>query len=365
MFLSSVAKAKKGGSLIGRASFVAQGLCAGLVLLLAACGGGGGGGSSAPDPSTAPGLTVSPASLSFTAVHNGAIPPSQNIQIAVSHPNFAIIVVGFPTGVTPPAWLDQDSSRFNRGQGNNWTFTAAILDTSMAPGTYTTTLRVAIGDASQNLLALRDVPVSYTVTSAPVTASPNALNFSSAAGGAAPAAQTVALMGDVAAWTASPSQTWIGVAPSSGFGTGNVSVSVNPAGLAPNTYNGSVTFNTAGGPTSVSVTLVVAAPAIQPSPNSLTFSGVNGATLPSQSLTIGMNNGAALNWTAATPAADSWLVLNRTNGTQADPLVVSVNPANGSLASGPYSSTITLTGTSGGSSLNKTINVALTLTKAT
>src|SRR5258705_12628361 len=33
-------QSKKGGSLIGRASFVAQGLCAGLVLLLAACSGG-------------------------------------------------------------------------------------------------------------------------------------------------------------------------------------------------------------------------------------------------------------------------------------------------------------------------------------
>jgi len=342
----------------------AQALCVTFTMLLAACGGGGGG-SGGPDFSTAPGLTVSPASLSFAAVHNGATPPTQNIQIAVSHPNFGIIVVGFPTGVTPPTWLDKDPSRFNRGQGNNWTFTAAILDTSMAPGTYTTTLRVVIGDSSQNILALRDVQVSYSVTSAPATASPNALNFSSVAGGAAPAAQTVALMGDVGAWTASPNQTWIGVAPSSGFGTGNVSVSVNPAGLGPNTYNGSVTFNTAGGTTPVNVTLTVSAPGIQPSSDSLTFSGVNGATLPSQSLTIGMNNGAALNWTATTPPADTWLVLNRASGTASDALGVSVNPANGALAFGTHNSSIGLQASSGGSTFNKTVNVTMTLTKAT
>src|SRR5439155_2917011 len=282
---------QKGSSVISRVCCSAQALCFAFAMLLAACGGGGG--SSAPDPSTASGLTVSPSSISFTAVQNGAIPPTQNIQITVSHPNFAIIVAGFPTGVTPPTWLDRDPTRFTGG-GNNWTLTAAILTASIAPGTYTTTLRVVIGDASHNLLAYRDVQVSYTVTSTPATASPNALNFSSVAGGAAPAAQTVALMGDVGSWTASPNQTWIGVAPSSGFGTGTVSVSVNPAGLALNTYNGSVTFNTAGGPASISVTLTVSPPGIQASSDSLTFSGVNGATLPSQSLTIGMNNCAAL-----------------------------------------------------------------------
>ncbi len=309
-------------------------------MLLAACGGGGGG-SSAPDPSTASGLTVSPSSMSFTAVQNGAVPPSQNIQITISRADAAILLA------------------------SNWTFTTAIVSTSLAPGTYTTTVRVAIGDSSQNLLAYRDVQVSYTVTSGPATASPNALNFSSAVGGPAPAAQTVALMGDVGSWTASPNQTWIGVAPSSGSGAGNVSVSVNPAGLTPSTYNGSVAFNTAGGPASVSVTLIVSAPAIQTSLDSLTFSGVNGATLPSQSLNIGMNNGAALNWTATTPLADTWLVLNRTSGTASDPLGVSVNPANGTLASGTYNSSISLQASSGGSSFNRTVGVTMTLTKAT
>ena len=286
--------------MISRVCCSAQALCFAFTMLLAACGGGGG--SSGPD-----GLTVSPASLSFAAVHNGPFPPTQNIQITISRADARALVVGFPTGVTPPAWLDQSPGNLTGG-GNNWTFTTAITSTTLAPGTYTTTVRVAIGDAGQHLLALRDVQVSYTVTSTPATASPNALNFSSAAGGPAPAPQTVALMGDVGSWTASPNQTWIGVAPSSGFGTGSVSVSVNPAGLALNTYNGSVTFNTAGGPASISLTLTVSPPGIQASSDSLTFSGVNGATLASQSLNIAMNNGAALNWTATTPPADTWLL---------------------------------------------------------
>ena len=162
----------------GRAFQRARLACAGLVLILAACGGGGGGGGGGPDLSTASGLSVSPASVSFTAFQNGAIPATQNIQITISHPNAAFIGIGFPPSVTPPTWLDQSPSRFN-GAGNNWTLTAAIVTTSMAPGTYTTTLRVAIADAGQNILALRDVQVSYTIQ--PLTglaASPSSFSFS-------------------------------------------------------------------------------------------------------------------------------------------------------------------------------------------
>src|SRR5947208_15830260 len=80
---------QKGGKMIGRAYCSAQALCVAFTMLLAACGGGGGSG---PDFSTAPGLTVSPASLSFAAVHNGATPPTQNIQISVSRADARALV---------------------------------------------------------------------------------------------------------------------------------------------------------------------------------------------------------------------------------------------------------------------------------
>jgi len=133
----------------------------------------------------------------------------------------------------------------------------------------------------------------------------------------------------------------------------------------PATYNGSVTFSSGSNTAVVNVSLTVAAAGIQTNLASMSFSGVNGATLASQSLTITMNNGAAINWTASTPLADTWLVLNRTSGTASDPLGVSVNPANGTLASGTYNSSISLQGSSGGSTFNKTVNVTMTLTKAT
>jgi hypothetical protein len=331
------------------------------VLLLAACGGGGGGGGS--DLSTAPGLALSPTSLSFTAVQNGALPSTQNVQVTITNPAAFGIIVGFPTGVTPPTWIDQNSS-FSCTQSLTFcTLGVAITTASLAPGTYSTTVRFVIGNAQQQALALRDLPISYTITPPAIGAIPSSLNFSFITGGTLPAAQPVLLTGGTGSWTASADQPWISV-PSSGSG-GLVNIGVNPTGLLPNTYNGTVTFSSGGHTAPVTVSLTVAAPGIQTSQASLSFSGVNGTAITAKSLGITMNNGAALSWTASTPLPDTWLILDRTSGTQADSLGVSVNPANGPLASAVYNSTITLQGTSGASPFNKTVNVTLTLTKAT
>jgi len=180
--------------------------CASVALLLAACGGGGGGGS--PDLSTAPGITVSPTSLSFSAVHNGPLPPTQVVQITISAPNAAFVGVAVPAS-TPPTWLDYQNQARLTGSGNNWTYTAAIISTALAVGTYTTTIQIGIADIKQNVIAYRNVQISYTITASPIAASPNSLNFSYVVGAAAPAAQTTTLMGDVGSWTASADQPWI------------------------------------------------------------------------------------------------------------------------------------------------------------
>jgi hypothetical protein len=356
-------RARRGDNMIEHIHHGARIACASVVLLLAACGGGGGGGGGGTDLSTAPGLALSPTSLSFTAVQNGGLPSTQVLQITITNPNAFGIIAGFPTGVPPPTWFDQNSSFSCTPSLTFCTLVAAISTTSLAPGTYSTTLRFVIGDVNQQALALRDLPISYTITSAPLAAIPNSLGFSFITGGTPPAAQPVLLTGIAGSWTASADQPWISV-PSSGSG-GLVNIGVNTTGLAPNTYNGTVTFNSGGHAAPVPVSLIVAAPGIQTNQASLSFSGINGATIASQSLDITMNTGAALSWTATTPLPDTWLVLDRTSGTQTDSLGVSVNPAFGPLASGVYNSSITLQGNSGGSPFNKTVNVTLTLTKAT
>jgi BACON domain-containing protein len=329
-----------------------------LGVALSSCGGGGGGGGGAVDPSTAPGLAVTPATVGFSAVHNGILPPAQSLQIAISRTDWASLAVGYPPSVTPASWLPTNPSV--SGAGLNWTLSGGVTTTSMAPGSYTTTLRIALLDAIRSPIAYRDVPVSYTITSAPVTASPSQLSFTQVIGSPAPATQTVALMGDIGAWTASADQAWIGVTQASGTGTGSVGISVNAAGLGPGTYTGAVSFASSSATAKVNVSFTIVLPDIQPSLSTLSFSGINGAAIPSQSINIVMNNGAPLIWNASSGAP--WLILDKASGSQSDALGVSVNPAIGPLASGTYTSTITVNTSVGGVPVNKTVGVTLTLT---
>jgi len=315
---------------------VAQGLCTGLVLLLAACGGGGGG-SSAPDPSTAPGLTVSPTSISFTAIQTGAIPPTQNIQITISRSDAAFLAVGFPPSVTPPTWLDQSSNRLaGTNVGNIFTFTAAMLSTSLAPGTYTTTVRIAIRDANQNILAFRDVHVSYTIQPlAGLAANPQSLSFTQLQGGPAPAPQTLSLSelgGGNYPWNASIvyqiGSGWLninGAASASGAALpASLSLNVNPSStLGVRQAVVRVTGN--GNTLDVPVTYWVREPALTRSPQQLTFNAFSQGTTPAtQDVTLSTEGSVPVNYTTNVDygaGPTNWLSLSVSCGL-ADPQVV-------------------------------------------
>jgi uncharacterized protein (TIGR03437 family) len=113
------------------------------------------------------------------------------------------------------------------------------------------------------------VPVTFTVTQAlaSLAVAPQDLTFNYAVGGAAPAAQSVAITNVGAGtlnWTASTSDYWIAASPASGTAApgspGTLSISINPVNLAAGTYPTSVQIAAAGAtgsPASVAVTLIV------------------------------------------------------------------------------------------------------------
>jgi BACON domain-containing protein len=326
-----------------------------VLIMLSACSGRGG-----DSGDGSPSLSVSTTSITFTAVQNGPTPAAQQIGVSITGTVFA--------GITSQSGAFASASFSITGQSTG-VITVTPIAPNLAPGTYTGTM--TFRGCPDQFCAGGDVPgspkiisVLFIVTPA-LAANPNSLTFNFATGGTPPAAQPLTLTGTVGSWTSSASQPWIGVAPSSGSGDTSISVTANPNGLVPGTYNGQVTINSGGHTAMVSVALVVAAPAMQANLTSLSFAGINGATLAAQVVAITMNNGAALNWTASTPPADTWLVLDRTGGTAVDPLTVSVNPANGLLASATYTSSIALQGSSGGVTFNKNVTVTMTLTKAT
>jgi hypothetical protein len=362
MFLSSVAKAK-GGSLIGRASRVEQGLCAALVLLLAACSGGGG--SSAPDPSTASGLTVSPTSISFAATQNGVIPLAQEIQISISRGDAAFIGVGNPPSVTPPTWLDESTSRLH-GSGGNWGFSAAILSTSLAPGTYTTTVRFVIADASHNILAWRDVQVIYMIGG--ISAAPSSLSFSQPEGGSAPAAQTVALseLGNASyPWSAqvlySQGRDWLNVNGGGQASGPSLPSSISIGITAPQhlgTYSALVRITGNGNVTDIPVSYVVSK-ALSPSPASLSYT-IGNTPLPAD-MTRQVSVGAfpGVTWTAASSA--TWLSVSPASGGSGDSLSASLVQAEvDAKNNGRSTATITLTPSVGSV---ETISVTLTVAR--
>jgi uncharacterized protein (TIGR03437 family) len=89
-----------------------------------------------------------------------------------------------------------------------------------------------------------------------LTTSPGVLSFNYTQGTAAPPDQTVTITGGI--FVASTSTSWLTLTPQAG----SVDVTVNPANLAPGTYNGILTLTPPlGTPASVAVTLAVFAPA--------------------------------------------------------------------------------------------------------
>ena len=343
--------------MIGRASVAAQGLCAGLVLLLAACGGGGGGsgpggGGGSSDPSTAPGLSISPTSVVFAAVHNGAAPPAQSIQITLSRSDIAFLVVSYLATPTPPTWMTQSPSL--TGSGSNYAFTGGPITTSLAPGTYTATIRIAIEDAGRNTLAFRDVPVSYTIQ--PLTglaANPLSLDFIQLQGAPAPVAQNLAISeldGASYPWNASvvyqSGSGWLninGAASASGAALPtSLSISINPSG-ALGIFRAIVRITGNGNTLDVPVRYALLEPQVNPPAVSLSFDAVRGGTLPeAQGFPFSTQGNLPVYYTSAVTyyQGSGWLSAPA-SGTFPGTFIASVNTAN--LASGNYSALIQLT----------------------
>ncbi len=179
---------------------------------------------------------------------------------------------------------------------------------------------------------------------------PSSLQFAYAAGGAAPAAQSVQIANGgtgTLAWTATASASWLSVSAASGTAPSTLSVSVSPAGLAAGTYNGTVQISATGAansPVSVVVTLTVtAAPAsVVVAPQALTFQYTAGSAAPAaQDISITNGGTGTLSWTASSGAF--WTALSATSGNAPSTLSISVNPAN--LAAGTYMTTVTVAAT--------------------
>ena len=175
--------------------------------------------------------------------------------------------------------------------------------------------------------------------------SPSALKFSFLKGSQS-SSQQIALNNGTAlavSFTAAASaESWLSVSPAEGsvppLTIAFAAVAVNPGGLAPGTYVGTVTISAAGQqfPVAITVTVNAAPQALALSQTSLRFQVAVGAGAPpSQSVAVLNQGTGTLNWSAsASTLVGSWLSVTPTSGSSGNSATVNIDPTN--LKRGDY-----------------------------
>jgi hypothetical protein len=237
----------------------------------------------------------------------------------------------------------------------------------LSAGTYSGTVTVASSAATNSPVA---IPVTLMVTPAPVlTAQPNALTFAYQQNGPAPTPGTFSLSssGAVLAYSIVQDSTapWL-FASSSGPTPSTVTVSVDPSGLQPGAYQGTIQLvaSAAGNsPLNVPVSLTVSvAPSLVASPSSLSVTYQQLGTLPG-AISFGVrSSGADLPFTASISPSTPWLSISTIapraiSGNTPSTTTLAINPAG--LSPGTYQGAVILTGTGAG---NNPLTVPVSLT---
>jgi uncharacterized protein (TIGR03437 family) len=175
--------------------------------------------------------------------------------------------------------------------------------------------------------------------------SPSALTFSFPQGAKSSSQQITLNNGTALAvpFTAAASaESWLSVSTAAGsvppLTIAFASVTVNPAGLAPATYVGTVTVSAMGQqfPVAITVTVNAAPQALALSQTSLRFQVAVGAGAPPGQSVAVLNQGTGtLNWSAsASTLVGSWLSVTPTSGSSGNSATVNIDPTN--LTRGDY-----------------------------
>lgn len=311
----------------------------------------------APVVGTTPQLSASITSLSFEAQVGGVAPAARAVNLTST----TSAVLSFSAAANQP-WLLVTPN----GGSTPGSVSVAVNPAGLTAGTYTGAVTLTPPAPSTPV----SVPVTFTVSTAPVTpqlsAALTSLSFEAQVGGTAPAARAVNLTsttGAVLSFAAAANQSWLLVTPNSGSTPGSVSVSVNPAGLAAGTYNGTVTLTppSPSTPVTIPVTFTITAAPVAPrlsaSVTSLSFDALAGGSQTlAQTVFISSVTSVALTYTVNTNAP--WLTATPSAGSTPGAINVSVNPA--TLTPGQLTGLVTVTPPAPATPINITVTVRVT-----
>jgi uncharacterized protein (TIGR03437 family) len=305
------------------------------------------GGSGNPTGPPSP-LTVSPTSLSF--VYPGATSQPVFVSTAGGSVTYTAAV---QVSIAAVSWLSVGApSPGTVSSSAPSSFQVNILPQNLLPGTYQANIAVHPNNGTADVV----VPVQLTVQAGSppntLSASPATLNLNQVVGGGVLPAGSISILssGTGVTFNTTASTPWLSVSPATGTTPGQVVVSVNPAGMQPGNYSGTVTISATGvsnGPLTVAVNLTV-----QPSQDlklstpALSFSSQAGsAAPPPQMVTASAFNGSVpftVNTVVTSPPGGTWISVSPTGGTagsSASNVSISVNPAG--LPAGVYTAVVT------------------------
>lgn len=289
-------------------------------------------------------MQLAPGSLAFEGAMRGGEPFARVVTIS----NPGILPLSWGTKIDA-GWLWAAPASGTIPAGGQQQITVGVVTDNLSSGVYQGDL-VFVNQGSQPVQgAPQSIYVSLTVTPAcTLTLSNNTLSFSGQHNGANPAGQSLNLgvasgCNTNQSWTASSSDKWLQVTSAAGTTPSTVGVRVNTSGLAPGTYDGTLTFTNSLGSKMVEVTLVVTPiPCVVSGSSALSFQGTAGqASLLKQDATLNASGDCAhtLNWSASSNS--SWLSAT-SRGTFASSAAVNIQADLSGLGAGTYSGTVTI-----------------------
>jgi len=310
--------------------------------------------------SASPLLDLNPSGLTFNFSVGGPNPPDQFVT-----PTTTTVGLPYTVSITTDnggSWLTTSA-----GALTPVPLDVAVNPAGLQPGIYTGTITFNMPGVANNPQTLN---VALNVTSNPtLTSNPTAttgLVFNYQIGQATPSVQNVSVDSTVGALsfsltanqiTTSNGVNWLLVGSLSSTTTpASFSVGVNPAGLNPGQYTGTLVLSAAGAnPVSIPVTLNVsnvAIPLLTVLPQSLTFTRQGASLTSPQAVTVGTTGASvsfALTESVTTPVGGSWLLVSAPSGpaSAGSPSTFFVGVTPGNLPTGQYSGIVTVTPNNG------------------
>jgi uncharacterized protein (TIGR03437 family) len=308
-------------------------------------------------------LVPGPNGLVFNFIQGSTTPPAgQNVSVTSSSPS------GFTVSGTSK-WI-LFSTNGQTAPGAPGSVTVNVDPAAVGgPGVYVGGFSI---NPASGLPPVIVPVVFYYQTSPPLTAAPSSLTFSYqpfatnnvlqktlnlSSGG-------VPVTFGASASVATPGASWLAVAPTQGTAPAALTVStVQPGGLPPGDYKGTVTITAPGAsnsPVTVPVTLTISTLALLDlNITNLNFTYQVGGVLPPDQFITPTSTTPNLGYTLAVSTNNTGNWLNAASlGATPSPVDVSVNPVG--LAAGTYNGTITFNAPSGGNGalvVNVTLNV--------